>query len=689
VAPEIDRPPISAEGPKRRRLVRVRASLAALWRASAGWPWRDLFLAFALWFCVPATVVFAVRYLALGPEIRVMLIDENHLAGPYRDFLLVSSVVAGGGAILLWGVALLFRGRAERLQTAVWSGTILSPLLVAPFVVALWDWQAFQGHAVLMLTAVLIVGLLFERAARASCHQMIIRPPSWLVALRDHAPRRRRWLPRLLLAALILGFGGYMAVYGVINHYRLQTTSYDLAIFDNIMWRLARGHWFSSTPAFGRIGGNHIQRHATFAAYLFLPFYLLRQNADNLIVIQAFVVAATMVPLYLLGRRRLGSPWPALALCACFAMYAPMQGPMFYDFHFLTTSPFFVLWTIYFFDTGSTVGLILVGSAALLTREDISPGLAMMALAYMLSGKRARAAVVSAAIAGVYFLVVKFVVMPHSGPRGEATTFVDMYSDLVPNGEWTFGGVLRTLTTSPLFALNSLLKVEKLIYVLQLAVPVLFLPFRHRRIWLPLIPAALFSVVASNEHSSEIYFQYTAHWTPYVFAGVAIVLGEWRQAGLEGRVRATAALAAICLASTLVSYHEGALFQHHTFRGGFRGVQFEWTRADAAQLADFRALAKQIPKNASVVATESEVPQLSARANAFTMRVGVDDADYILARVDEVRGEGGARTHLLDGLRTKAYGFVDRKGAFALWKRGGDHARDSLGLQIIGAPSLY
>jgi hypothetical protein len=40
-------------------------------------------------------VVFAVRYLALGPEIRVMLIDENHLAGPYRDFLLVSSVVAG------------------------------------------------------------------------------------------------------------------------------------------------------------------------------------------------------------------------------------------------------------------------------------------------------------------------------------------------------------------------------------------------------------------------------------------------------------------------------------------------------------------------------------------------------------------------------------------------------------------
>lgn len=689
MATEIEGPPIFVEGPKRRRLARAAASVAALWRATARWPWRELFLTAALWFCIPAALVFTMRYLSLGSEVRSMVVDDNHLTGPNRSLLLASSAVAGAGAVLLWAIALLVRRRAETLRTAVWSGTILSPLLVAPFVAALWDWRAFEGRPVLMLTTALIVGLLFERAVRASCLQLVDRPPSWSIGLREAVRRLPRWLPSLLLVAMVVGFGVYMAVYGLINHYRMQTTSYDLAIFDNMMWRLARGHWFSSTPAFGRIGGDHIQRHATFAAYLFLPLYLLRQNADSLVVIQAFVAAATMVPLYLLARRRLGSPWQALAISACFALYPPMQGPLFYDFHFLTTSPFFVLWTIYFFEKGSTAGLIVVGAIALLTREDISLGLAMMALAYLLAGRRTRAAVVSAAIAGLYFLVVKFVVMPHSGPRGDAETFVDMYSDLVPSGEWSFGGVLRTLTTSPLYALDSMLKVQKLTYVLQIAVPVLFLPFRHRRIWLPLVPAALLSVVASNEHSSEIYFQYTAHWTPYIFAGVAIVLGEWRQSGLEGQVRATAALAAICLASTLVSYHEGALFQHHTFRGGFRGVQFEWTRVDAEQLADFRALAKQIPKNASVVATESEVPQLSARANAFTMRVGVDDADYILARLDEVRGDGGARTHLLDGLRTKAYGFVDRKGPFALWKRGGDHARDTLGLQIIGAPSLY
>jgi uncharacterized membrane protein len=689
VATEVKGAPVSAETPKRRRRGRFRSSLAALWRGSAGWPWRDLCVAFALWFCVPAAAVYTAFSLTLAPEVRAMLVTDNHLAGLRRSYWLASSAAAGAGALFVWAIALLLRRRRETLRAAVWSGTILSPLLVAPFVVALWDWRAFEGRPVLVLTAVLIVGLLFARAVAASYLQAIERPPSWLVGLRESARRLPRWLPPLLLVVMVLGFGAYMAVFGLINHYRLQTTSYDLAIFDNMVWRLARGHWFSSTPAFGRIGGNHIQRHATFAAYLFVPFYILRQNADTLIVLQAFVTGATMIPLYLLARRHLGSPWQAVAICACFGLYAPMHGPLFYDFHFLTLSPFFVVWTIYLFESGSTAGLIAVGTIAMLTREDISPGLAMMALGYLLGGKRPRAAVLGGAIAGVYFVLVKFVVMPHSGPHGETATFVDMYSDLAPSGEFTLGGVLRTLLTSPLFALNTMLKAEKLAYVLQVAVPVLFLPFRHRRTWLPFISAAMLTVVASNEHASEIFFQYTAHWTPYVFAGAVIALGAWRKSGLEGRARAAGALAGVCLASVLASYHAGALFQHHTFRGGFRPVQFEWTRADAAQLADFRALSKQIPKNASVVATESEVPQLSARSDAYTMRIGVDNADYILVRVDDIRGEGANRKNLLDSLRTRAYGFVERRGPYALWKRGGDHTKDALGLQLIGAPSLY
>lgn len=688
MTPEIDGPPISAVGPRRRRVIPSRAGLAALWRAAAGWPWRELFVALMLWSCVPAAVAFAVRYLTLDPELRLLVVTANRLTGPNRDLLLETSVAAGGASILAWAIALLVRRRAGTLEAAIWSGTILSPLLVAPVAVALWDWHALEGHALLMLTAVLIVGLLFERAVRASYLQVNARPPSLVIAWRQAASHLPRWSPRVVLAAMVVAVGGYMAVWGVINHYRLQTTSYDLAIFDNLMWRLghARGPWFSSTSAFGRVAESHLQRHATFVAYLFLPLYLLRQNADTLLVLQALVTMSAMVPLYLLGRRRLGSAWQALAVCACFAVYAPMHGPLFYDFHFLTTTPCYVLWTIYFFESGSTAGLIVAGVVALISREDIGPGLSMMALAYLLGGKRPRAAVLGAAVAVVYFLLVKFVVMPHAGPKGASEAFVDMYTDLVPSGEFSFGGVLRTLVTSPIYAFNTLLKPEKLTYLMQIAVPVLFLPFRHRRAWLPFIPAALFTLVASNEHSSEIYFQYTAHWTPYVFAGVVMVLGDWRESGREGRARTAGALAAICLASAIVSYHEGAIFQHHTFRGGFRQVQFRWTRADAEQLADFRALAKQVPRNASVVLTESEVPQLSARADAYTMRIGVDNADYILARIEEVAGEGSARTHMLDALRPHAYSFVERRGAFVLWKRGGDHAKDNVGYDAIRAP---
>jgi uncharacterized membrane protein len=474
----------------------------------------------------------------------------------------------------------------------------------------------------------------------------------------------------------------------LLNHYRFQTASYDLGIFDNMMWQLWRGQWFRSTPAYGEVNLTHITRHANFIAAFFMPIYLIGQRAETLLVAQTVIALSACIPLYKLAKRRLGSTWIALGFAYSYLVYAPLHGALFYDFHFIATVPAFIAWTVYFFDTRRRWPFIVLGILSLLVREDVGPGLALMAFYFFLSNNRPKAALWGGLVAGGYFFVTKFVVMPlHSSPEDRGT-FTYLFQRLIPEGKDGFGAILQTILLNPLFTLGTILKEEKVIYLLQVLVPAAFLPFRNKKAWLPLMASILFTVFPSDPPLYAICFQYTSHYSSYLFLCAVLALSDWRRDPAIGRGRITAGVAAMCLASTLVSYHYGAMFQHHTFKGGFRRVQFEFTASDRDQLREFRTLAKLVPKTASVVASETEVPHLSNRHHCYTLRFGVKGAEYIFVRLDEVMGGDGSRRHLLDALRTGEYSFVQREGRFALWAKGGDHAKDEEGLRHLNVDRL-
>jgi hypothetical protein len=131
------------------------------------------------------------------------------------------------------------------------------------------------------------------------------------------------------------------------------------------------------------------------------------------------------------------------------------------------------------------------------------------------------------------------------------------------------------------------------------------------------------------------------------------------------------------------SYHHGAILRHDNFRGGFRRVVFDYTEADKAKYADLKALIALIPKNASVVATETEAPHVSNREDCFTMRFGHLDADYMLVSIAEVRS-GNSRKYFKDAVDSGKYGLVEKRGPFMLWQRGAPKGRNAEGLRLIG-----
>lgn len=635
----------------------------------------------------------AAVYATLRREAAVALLTANTMTPEHRKVMVLLMVGGAVAPVLIAGVYLLWRRSRVACAELASLARLLSPLLLSFFLPLLVNWRAFAQKELLLVVALTIFGLLLERLLRVSFVELAARRAARGPRVRKPWPRWLGWMrrpldlvaPRLPFALTVLAAGstaGYFAYYTILHHYRLQTSSWDLAIFDNMMWNLLRGEWFKASPDLGRTG-SHIQYHATFDAYLFLPFYALRQQADTLLFLQALVVGAGAIPLYLLASFKTGSRWVALTLAIAYCMHGPLHGPVFYDFHFLTMAPFFVWWVLYFFETGRKKLLVASFVITLLLREDVSACLSLAALFLLVSGQRPWWAFWGGVLAAVYFVSIKFFVMPLHRSAADKETFTWMFKDLVAAGSVGYGGVLKTILTNPLYALNAMLDQEKVSYLLKMFGPVLLLPLRSARPWILFVPAALFTLLSSGyKPLYQTFFQYTSNWTPYLFYGAAVVLAEIRR-GADGRARFKAAVWALLASALLFSYHHGAILQQENFRGGFRKVIFERTDADRAKYADLMELVRMIPKHASVAATETEAPHVSNREDCFTMRFGHDNADFLLLSIAEAKG-GTTRKHFKQAVDSGDYGFVRQSGAFMLWQRGAPKDENAKGLALIG-----
>jgi uncharacterized membrane protein len=184
----------------------------------------------------------------------------------------------------------------------------------------------------------------------------------------------------------------------------------------------------------------------------------------------------------------------------------------------------------------------------------------------------------------------------------------------------------------------------------------------------------------------QTFFQYTSNYTTYIFFAACVTMSWWRQREAvvgERTLRMPAAVLAILATATVYSYSHGAMFQRESFVGGFRQIRFEVSKADHRRHNDLYELIKMIPRDASVAATEMEAPHVSNRRFCFTLRFTYEDADYLLMNLDEARG-GTTNAILKGAIATGKYGYVGRRGNFALWKRGGDQSRNDQGKQILG-----
>ena len=579
---------------------------------------------------IGASVALALGQLAV-PDLGGF-ITQNLLAPPRRKVLLgllVGSFLLAAG-VIAWIWRRSSPGLAtERLDRVARLGAPLALAAVIPGLFAMNPWSDTLMLAMCLGVFVLAIEPLWR------LHFGVYRPaaPDQGNALLTEA-KLRRWCA-VIVGVAVAGYVAYMIFFTLQNHARFNTYNWDLGQLDNEFYNALHGRPFRCTPL-GREPANWVELrdHATFAIYALLPIYALHPAASTLLVLQSLLLGLGGIPLYRFAARRLPPPL-AVLVTLCYFVYPPMHGAQFFDFHFQPVAAFFVLAAIDAFDAKRMRTFVVFWILALACREDVAIGLTVLGLLLVLSGYRAKEGAIVAAVSGLYFVAIRFILMPAIG----SWALPDLYKDLVPPGDAGFVGIVKTLATNPLYTLRTLLVPDKLRYALQILAPLAFLPLRRPWLAVWLIHGAFLTLLTTGYGPTlDIGFHYGSQWVPYVFPAVALALAVLGR-GKQGVPRQRAAAATLLLASFIATANWGAIPPRRVFHSSYGSViSFAPpTAQERRRLKGLEEAMRLVPRNAILAASDRELPHVSNRIECWNLAVGTEGADYaIYTKIDPI-----------------------------------------------------
>lgn len=235
------------------------------------------------------------------------------------------------------------------------------------------------------------------------------------VASARSAPARasaRIGLERLaIVLASGLGLAFFVATTWIAfaRHDTFLTGRFDLEIYTQVVWNTANGRPFETTLLKSNL--SHLAEHVALVLVPIAALYRLWPDPKLLIAIQQAALALLGVPLFVVARRALGSPWQATLVLACFYLTPALAGVALDDFHAVAVA---VL------PLAAGIALVLLG------RPRLGAGVALLALpaeeetALVLIGLGAllwlrRERLLGVGVAGVaaaYLALLVLVVMP-------------------------------------------------------------------------------------------------------------------------------------------------------------------------------------------------------------------------------------------------------------------------------------
>jgi uncharacterized membrane protein len=430
--------------------------------------------------------------------------------------------------------------------------------------------------------------------------------------------------------------------YQLIHHRSLKTGNYDMGVYINTLWNSAHGNLMKCDII---RGGYHILAHFDPILLLLSPLMYVYPHGETVLFLQTAWLAAGVVPLYLIVRHHLRQNWMAIVICFAYLLYPTIHCMALYEFHSVVLAGALILWAYYFIETRKLTSYFIVLVLLLLNREDLALIMFFFGFYLFYGEKLLKTGVITMLVCVVYYILVKLLIMA----VGESYSYDYYFHRIRMSGRSLVESVWITLLTNPVYLFRQALMEHKLVYLLQLLVPLSLLPLLGRkRLFAPLY-GILVSFFVSRYAVTNIHYQYSTFLYPFFFAMTPAVLREIMDSrlpahwGLQANRLVVSLVIAILVASVCVSYNYGVFRENRSFRAGHTRFDRHMSDREIQRYEVVKKLHQMIPDSATLSASESLGPHFATREN-LTRLYYLQQTDYYLVynedlKVDEEVGE--------------------------------------------------
>ncbi|MEK7573820.1 MAG: DUF2079 domain-containing protein [Patescibacteria group bacterium] len=461
----------------------------------------------------------------------------------------------------------------------------------------------------------------------------------------------------IILGLLILIYIIYYTTISFLRHDNFFTGRFDLGNMDQTVWNTINGRIFAFSNPDGTNIVSRLSFHADFLLILLSPFYLIWNNPKMLLLIQTIVLGMGAVFVYLISKDLLKNKNISLAVSASYLLNPSLGYSNLYDFHPVVLATTFLLGAFYFVRKKKYTLFLIFLFLACISKEQIWLIAAIFGLyVFFIQSKRLFGGALTILSASIFYLLIAKIIPSFYGGEHFALSYYSEFGD-------SPASVIKNIIFSPALLIKTLLTHDIPLYAYKLLLPVGFLPFLFPFALIFATPDLLIGSLSDNVQLRQIYYQYSAAITPFIFIStiysIKFITDKFRKIPLSF-------FSWYILFFALISaYFLGPLPLSKRPNISVFTEQLSYRK-------DVINTLKQIPQDASVTSSNNLGAHLSHREKLYTLPLGVEEADYVAFLLTDnfAQPSLSAQKELAKNLKqNKRYYVVYEKDDFIVFKK--------------------
>lgn len=312
---------------------------------------------------------------------------------------------------------------------------------------------------------------------------------------------------RSLVIAVIIGYllmSAILAASILLRYKAHKGSTFDLGIFAQIYHYMAKTGLPLSTLE-RNVLLSHYAVHLSPILYLLLPLYMVFRSVEFLLIIKPLIVFSGVFPIMLICRDKKLKNLTTLAVSTLYLLYPALSAAMNYDFHENIFLPPMILWTLYFIKANRNSLMIISVLLTLMVKEDAALYIIFIGLYTIFYRKERLKGIIISGVGISYFGIAVAII--NSYGLGIMDTRFENYFPLNQSGLLS---VAKTLFTNPVYLITQVFTQEKILFLILMFLPVMFICFYVRRIsaLLLLVPMLVINLMPAYIYQYNIGYQY-------------------------------------------------------------------------------------------------------------------------------------------------------------------------------------